>query len=238
MEKLSRSVILMALITFSSCTPLITTKLETKLPSADPKQEIKVLEINTEIPLDAVVIGTVKIGDSGVTINCGYQVVLDRAKLEARKAGGNAIKITEHIPPGFSTCHRITAKILRIYNSNTTPLAQIQAETPNHNFAVLNIYSVTEPGTLLNYDLHLGDSVLCRVNNNLKTTIAIKKDGIYSLWAMTDVKSEIPIDIKFGSTYYLRCRVLKGAMADSPVLELVEPEIGSQEFDIFKPRSK
>ena len=111
MEKLSKFIILTVLITLSSCTPLITTKLERKLPAADSKQEIKVLELNTEIPIDAVVIGTVKIGDSGVTVNCGYQVVLDRAKLEARKAGGNAIKITEHIFPGFSTCHRITAKI-------------------------------------------------------------------------------------------------------------------------------
>ena len=117
-------------------------------------------------------------------------------------------------------------------------MAQIQAETPNNNFAILNIYSVIEPGTLLNYDLHLGDSVLCRVNNNLRTTVPVKRNGKYSLWAMTDVKSEIPIDIKFGCIYYLRCGISRGALDDKPVLELVEPEIGRQEFDIFKPGKK
>jgi len=38
---------------------------------------------------------------------------MNRAKAEAKMAGGNAIKIIDHIPPGASTYHRITAKILR-----------------------------------------------------------------------------------------------------------------------------
>jgi len=233
MKKVSRLILLIGLISLSSCTPLVTTKLEISLPSVDTKQEIKVLGLDTDIPADAEVLGTVKIGDSGFTINCTYQVVLDKAKQEARKVGGNAIKITKHIPPGFSTCHRITAKILKINNANTTSLIQREVGTLNRNYAIVNIYSDPEPGVILDYDLHLGDSIICRVKNNLKITIAIKKEGLNSFWAKTDARSEIQIDIKYGQIYYLRCSISNGELVELPILEIVDPNIGSKKFGIF-----
>jgi hypothetical protein len=233
MKKVSRLIMLISLIPLSSCTPLVITKLETSLPLIDTTQVIKVLGLSTDIPADAEVLGTIKIGDSGFTVNCTYKVVLDKAKQEARKVGGNAIKITEHIPPGFSSCHRITAKILKINNANTTSLIQREVGTLNHNYAILNIYSDPAPGVILNYDLHLGDSIICRVKNNLKATIAIKMEGLNSLWAKTDARSEIQIDIKYGHTYYLRCSTSNGELVVRPILEIVDPNIGIKKFDIF-----
>jgi hypothetical protein len=225
--------ILVSLIFLSSCTPLVICKLDTKLPSTDPKQEIKVLGLDVEIPADAEILGTVKVGDTGFSIDCGYKVVIDKAKMAARNAGGNAIKITEHIPPGFSTCDRITARILRINDIGASSLMQKQTDSQNRDYAILNVYSVSKPGVLVEYNLHLGDSVICRVNNNLKTTIAIRIDGLNSIWAKTDAKFEIPIDIKFGHIYYLRCGVSGESEVNNPMLELVDSEIGSREFDIF-----
>ena len=233
MKKVSRLIMLISLISLSSCTPLVTTKLETSLPSVDTKQEIKVLGLDADIPVDAEILGTVKIGDTGFTINCSYQVVLDKAKQEARKVGGNAIKIIEHIPPGFSSCHRITAKILKINNASATSLLQREEVTLNRNYAILNIYSDPGPGIILNYDLHLGDSIICRIKNNLKTTIAIRKEGLNSFWAKTDARSEIQIDIKYGQIYYLRCTISNGELVEHPILEIVDPNVGSKKFEIF-----
>ncbi|MEN8204037.1 MAG: hypothetical protein ABFS28_15675 [Bacteroidota bacterium] len=105
-------------ITFASCSPTVTTSLSQNYPPLDYDQEVMVFHLDQNQPKQAVVLGEVKIGDSGFSINCGYPVVLKKAKLEARKLGGNAIKIIKHkLPhPLGSTCHRITAIILRVEN--------------------------------------------------------------------------------------------------------------------------
>ena len=226
--------ILLIVLLFASCTPAITTNLEQSLPLNGNDENIKVIAQNAEIPLDAEVLGIVKIGDTGFTAtrNCGYQDVLNSAKIEAKKAGGNAIKIIEHIPPGKSTCHRITAKILKINDINKSSFFDGGVVSSDCNYAILNIYC-DQDTEAINYDLHLGDSVICKVNNKLKTTIAVKKEGISTVWAKVDERSEIQIDLKFGQTYYLRCGISKGDTGKLPIIEMVDSTIGSHAFDLF-----
>lgn len=226
--------ILFDLILSGSCSPVITTSMEQSLPLSGSEEEIKVFGINTEIPADAEILGIIKIGDTGFTLtkNCGYQDVLDKAKLEAKNAGGNAIKIIEHIPPGKSTCHRITARILKTNNINNTSILGNEVKSFNSNHAIFNIYS--DPNAAdLNYELHLGDSVICRIKGNIKTTIFIKKVGLNTLWAKIDERSEIQIDIKSGQTYYLRCGILNRDLGKQPIIEIVDSQIGMKVFDIF-----
>ena len=87
-------------------------------PALDYKEEVTVIGITEEPPATATEIGTIKIGDTGFSTNCGWDVVIEKAKTEARKAGGNVLKITEHIPPSMmgSSCDRITAKIFKVGN--------------------------------------------------------------------------------------------------------------------------
>ncbi|WP_139063678.1 hypothetical protein [Flagellimonas eckloniae] len=78
-------------------------------------EKVEVFELNQEKPNNAEHVGTIKIRDTGFSIKCNYEIVLDQAKLEARRLGGNAIKITKHKKPNFwSTCHRLDAIILKI----------------------------------------------------------------------------------------------------------------------------
>jgi hypothetical protein len=103
------------LILLSSCSARITTSIQ-KIHEPIPRtEEVKVMNSLTEVPQGAELLGKVDVGDSGFTTNCSYDTVLNAAILEARKAGGNAICITDHLTPDFhSSCHRISTNIYKI----------------------------------------------------------------------------------------------------------------------------
>ena len=240
MKHLQSLLFITALLFLNSCNPKISTSLSKKYPALDYKQAVLVIGLDQTEPDEAEVLGKVKIGDKGFTTNCSYETVIDKAKMEARKVGGNAIKIIEHKPPTImgSSCHRITAEILRIENiDNFIPKVEEEILL-DVDYAILNVYRNGGVGALIAYDLKLGDSVICRVRNNFKTTLHIKKDGLNTLWAKTEAKSEVPIDIKIGKTYYLRCGITMGAFVGHPKLELIDSKTGSAEFESFKSKNQ
>ena len=149
MKKINGLLLLVILIALSSCYPKITTNLIKSYPVLDFQEEIVVIGIDKAIPDNAEILGIVRIGDTGFTNKCSYELVLSRAIHEAKKAGGNAIKITEHKPPSIfgSSCHRIAAQILKLkntqeYNENTTknysePVTTVRVDTlPKFKFSL------------------------------------------------------------------------------------------------------
>ncbi len=225
------------LIVFSSCAPKISTSISKKYYPLDYREKVIVFGLQDSIPDNSEEIGTVKIGDTGFSTNCGWDVVIDKAKMEARKAGGNAIKITDHIPPSFmgSSCHRIKAKILKVGDFNNIPFAaSVDSSLLNADYALLHIYRQSIFGALVCFDLHLGDTVLCRVCNKWKKTIKIRKEGLNILWARTEVKEELPINIQLGHEYFIRCSITIGAFVGHPKIELVNNQIGRAEFQSIK----
>ena len=248
MKKLNVLITLLVLILFGSCNPKISTSITKKYSPLDYKQEVVVIGLNQADPDDAELLGQIKLGDTGFTTNCSYDVVIDKAKLEARKIGGNVIKIVKHRLPNAmgSSCHRIKAKILRIENTelllNLEKEAKAETEEaekilPDVDYAILNIYRHSEI-PIISYDLYLGDSVICRVKNNYKTTLYIKEDGLNVLWAETEIRAEIPISIKKGKTYYLRCGHTVGLYVGCPILELVDNKIGKTEFELLNAKNQ
>lgn len=239
MKNIHVLLILAMFIALSSCNSNISTSLIKKYPALDYKQDVVVIGLDQQVPDNSEEIGQVKIGDTGFTVNRGYDVVLEKAKLEARKAGGNAIKIIEHRPPTImgSSCHRITAKILKVENIDALITNEEEQILPDVDYAILHVYRYSGAGAFVGYDLFLGDTVICRVKNNFKTTIKVKKDGLNTLWARTEAKSEVPIDIKIGKEYYLRCGITMGLMVGRPSLELVDRKTGKAEFESFKAKN-
>ncbi len=105
------------IIIIYSCSPRISTTLSKNYPPLDYKQKVIVIGLDQPKPENSEEIGQIKVGDSGLSMKCNYDIVIDKAKLEARKVGGNAIKITRHKTPDlWSSCHRITATILKVEN--------------------------------------------------------------------------------------------------------------------------
>jgi hypothetical protein len=62
-------------------------------------------------------------------------------------------------------------------------------------------------------------------------TVKVNKDGLNSIWAKTEAKEEIPINIKFGQEYYIRCGITMGAFVGQPKIELVDNRSGEIEFN-------
>lgn len=232
MKSIFRVLLFMGVATLVSCSPKISTRISKSYPALDYKQEIAVLGINEPAPKDAEQLGTVKIGDSGLSAQPGLDVVLEKAQLEARKAGGNVLKITEHRPrlAAAGSFHKVTAAILKVPDVDSLLAAQEDADIPGADYAILNVYRYNGTGAFVGYDLHLGDEVICRVRNNSKMSLKIKKDGLNTLWARTESKAEVPVNIKPGKTYYLRCGIGMGIMVGRPTLELVEGKLGKLEF--------
>lgn len=229
----------MVAVSMVACAPKVRTTLAKTYPTLDFKQEVSVIGISEEVPQDAIVIGSVKVGDSGFSTNCGWDVVIEKAKMEARKAGGNALKITEHKPPNFmsSSCDKITATILKVQDVKTLNALKVNENVivdSTWNYAKLYVYRPRGIGPLVGYDLYLGDSVICRVKNKSKYEINITKRGYNSLWAKTEAKSEVPIDFQYGREYFLRCTVEMGVMVGHPKLQLVGRTQGKVDYDSIK----
>jgi hypothetical protein len=230
------------LLILNACSPKISTSINKNYAVLDYREDVRVFGVEETGPDDAELLGTVKIGDSGFSTNCGLDVVIDKAKTEARKIGGNAIKITKHTPPSIwgSSCHQITADILKVYKIEdyTVPVAVADSSLAGADYALLHIYRHSGVGALMGFDLHLGDSVICRVKNKWKETVKIDKDGLHTLWARTESKTEIPIDIRFGNEYYIRCSVAMGVLVGRPKLELVDNKTGELEFRSISEKKK
>lgn len=103
------------LVFLSSCSPRINSSITKNYPALDSLDEVAVLEMAEKVPSNTEKLGEVKIGDTGFTTKCDLETVLEAAKVEARKAGGNLLKITDHTYPDLaSSCHRITAAIYKV----------------------------------------------------------------------------------------------------------------------------
>ena len=116
--------------------------------------------------------------------------------------------------------------------------ASNDAESQNSDYqlsddcALLHFY---RPGGLvgvaISYDLHLDDEVVFRVKNKSKTTIRVTEEGLKTLWAKTEARVELPIDIQLGQEYYIRCGVEMGVVVGRPFMEIVNNNVGKAQYD-------
>lgn len=243
MKTLLTLLLSITILSLISCAPKVRTSLaQTANYSALPfNEEVYVFEKEDSLPPIIQELGEIKISDSGFTTQCSYEQVLERAKIEARKAGGNTLVITEHKLPGFaSSCHRIVARLLKTEIDSAFIKNRNASTIEGADYALLYVYRYGGTGALISYDLHLGDSTICRVKTNSADTIRITQEGKTTLWASTEAREELPIEIKKRNEYYIRCGLSLGVLVGRPSIEQVGREYGKQEFDaiILKKKKK
>lgn len=220
-----------ALLILGSCAPKVTTRLSTTAPSSERYPEIRVYKVEDKTPDDATILGMVKVGDTGFSSNCGFFEVLDKAIEQAKLSGGNAIKIIRHILPGRSTCHRITALILKI--NDPGKIAINEGDIKSAGYAVLNIFGDPDKSSTFCYDLYLEDKLFCNVKNGSKIIKALNNPGIHTFSVKSDSSVTLNIDIKPGEVYYFRCGSIKTDSLNRPFIQIVDKKEGIKYFDMF-----
>lgn len=113
------------------------------------------------------------------------------------------------------------------YNTPQAPAYELSDDC-----ALLHIY---RPGSMMgmavSYHIHLDDEPLFKVKNKSKMTVKVTSEGLKTLWGRTETKEELPIEIKLGNEYYIRCGVGMGAFVGRPRIEIVNNAVGKTEFD-------
>jgi S1-C subfamily serine protease len=144
---------LIAFLFFVGCASTVSTTNNANFPSTPINEPVHIFGLSDLIPTSAKEIGTVKIGDSGFSVDCGYERVIELAKVECRRIGGNALKIIRlNHPDGYSTCYRLSAYILRIDpasiprhpNTNQNTISYGTAFAINNQGYILTNYHVLE----------------------------------------------------------------------------------------------
>lgn len=99
----------------SSCSMRVHTQITSLAPrGTQVDTSVTVFHLKDMAPPDAQVLGLVTITDPGFATRCQYEVVVELARKEARKAGANALKIFHHVEPlpMGGSCHEISARLL------------------------------------------------------------------------------------------------------------------------------
>ncbi len=124
-----------------SCAPTISTTSLQNYNQLNPQDDVTVYQMGDNLPQDLKIIGRTEIGDSGFTVNCGLDIIIEKAKTEARKIGANALVITKHILPSIwgSSCHRINADLAKTGVQTNEIQNDIKTDTiPKNVVAVSN----------------------------------------------------------------------------------------------------
>ncbi len=196
--------LLFVTIAFCSCSPKIRTSVSETHEKLNETENVVVFNNKSELPSNYSKIGTTKIGDTGFTTNCDLTTVLEKAKIEARKSGANALLITEHLYPSTfgSTCHRITADLLRIENTNDYMQSKVVIDSvklATSSKAVANNEVVYGP---VYYDFKTS-KFLITANVGQSFRVASSPDGLTSEQKdyFRKLKSGLSYDV---SAYYLK----------------------------------
>lgn len=218
---------------FIGCSPKVISSVSTQYAPLSEDEDVLILEVYDELPTEAIILGTIKIGDTGFTAssNGTYEEVLKLAKEQARKAGGNAVKINQHQAPDlYSSVHRIFADILYIEDPSSIVTAQENLLSDHPDYAVLYFYRLPGAGFVVNYDVSIGETKVYRSKVNTKAEVKVYEEGDYEIWGRTESKSSISLHIKPGQDYYIRCSVAIGAFIGRPLIEQVSVASGRSEY--------
>ena len=220
-----------------SCGPTKKVQTASDYPPLGYNEAVHILSLKEPYPEKYKALGTIKIGDSGFTTDCAYEKVIEMAEMEARKIGANVVKITDHKLPNVlgSSCHRITAQLLRVDEQGGAKLVTKNAkeedsEIADADYALLYIYRPSGAGFAINYNIKLNDSTIFRTANKSKKIVKVRKEGVQLLSAATETTESLELDIKFGHTYYIKTYLTMGVLVGRPVIEHLYNDFGEREF--------
>lgn len=95
-----------------SCSPQVVTELHGNFP-AQSADSVMIFGPSETPPDHADTVGNIRVTDAGLTAQCHYAQVLQKAVERTAASGGNALCINQHLKPDvWSSCHRIKGTML------------------------------------------------------------------------------------------------------------------------------
>src|ERR1700761_3092873 len=91
---INRFIILITILVFAVSGPVTA-------QNAKKDSDILVIPLNKPLPEKVRKIGVIKAGNNSTSTHCDYESVIQKAKIKAKKMGGNVIKITKLVSPAF-----------------------------------------------------------------------------------------------------------------------------------------
>jgi hypothetical protein len=185
---------------------------------------ILVLNDEKDLPANAKKVGSVK--GRAAPSPCGLERVFDNAIDKAKDRGGNIIVVKKVKEPSamnnrmrlFADAYyadKVEPYIARQKKMLDSTLKAILPE--NAPYSLLYVSRRRNGlGTLVQYNLHADDDKLCRVKNGSTDTIKLYKEGRINLWARTESRKEVFIDMEPGKIYFLKCGVAMGLFVGHP----------------------
>jgi hypothetical protein len=105
--------------------------------------------------------------------------------------------------------------------------AALPSGTP---YALLHFYRPGKmAGFMIGYEVHVADSVKYRARNGSQAEVRRLVPGPVTVWAKTEAREEITLDVQPGREYYVRCTIGMGAVVGHPRLQQVTVSEGRRE---------
>lgn len=189
------------------------------------------------LPPGAKKIRTLKV--SGQPYN-GFESVAEKAAAKAMRKGGNVIVLTSINYPStgrysfilkadvYSVGNIVSAIADRKHHADSLVSSLISADA---DYTLL--YAIRPQmhfGTLISYNLHADDSVVCRIKNGESHKMRLAGEGNVRLWARTESRETINAAKKPGSVILLECTVTKGMVVGAPSIKIMRSYYGIEEL--------
>lgn len=106
--------LLILFVLLTSCAPRVVSKVHKQEEALRVEEAVVVLDRHEEVYSGAALLGTLSVEDTGYTLDCSLRKVLEMAVKEARKMGGNIVRVVRYYPPDHSSsCYRLKAEVYR-----------------------------------------------------------------------------------------------------------------------------
>jgi hypothetical protein len=121
---MKRLILLLLSLFFFSCSPKIVSNFSDKGTPLSIDDKVALLNVEHEVPENAIKKGDAKFLDSGFTTDCSFDSHLTKARRLARENGANIVKVTQKKDPNIlTTCSRIEVDFY-YYDGDISQLSQ------------------------------------------------------------------------------------------------------------------
>jgi hypothetical protein len=260
MRKIKTSYFLFVIISimFLGCSPNIQTYVIKSYENNFNCDNIALFGIKDSLPPNSEKIGKVRVRTPGFASDDSFEQTLVTAMFEAKKIGGNALRITHPSPSDYTTSEvSITAEIYRISPWPDTFSINDNDLSRDTSSVILHFYRPNQASSGAElYPILVNDSVVFLTLNSSSRDVKLHKTGLLKITTyfkspesyeslvtylksvrkapgiLTGSSGSLTINVEAGKEYYIRCRGVDSGSALT--LKLMRYDLGKFEYNLIE----